>query len=195
MTIDHEGRITESKLAAERTFGYSRAAVLGKLLADVIIPPSLREAHRAGLARYPATGEATVLGWRLELAAHAPMEANFPSNLQSRAFRSTAPPLSPVICATSRSANGRRRTCDAVRRSSPRRNTSVRRAVFRGTLAPMKSPGLKRSIAFSSSTGIFPSRSSGISRRVHPEDIPLLYAMIERARSDSSNFLYESRLR
>jgi PAS domain-containing protein len=56
VTIDHEGRITEFNPAAERTFGYRRDLVLGKHLADVIIAPSLRERHRAGFARYMATG-------------------------------------------------------------------------------------------------------------------------------------------
>ena len=39
------------------------------MLADLIIPPSYREAHWAGLQRYLETGEGPVLGSRLELAA------------------------------------------------------------------------------------------------------------------------------
>jgi threonyl-tRNA synthetase len=49
VTIDHEGCITEFNPAAERTFGYRRDDVLGKEMADVIIPVSLREKHRQGL--------------------------------------------------------------------------------------------------------------------------------------------------
>ena len=52
VTIDHEGRITEFNQAAEHTFGYRRDDVLGKLLADTIVPPSFRETHRNGFARY-----------------------------------------------------------------------------------------------------------------------------------------------
>src|SRR6267378_3603239 len=48
VTIDHEGCITEFNPAAERTFGYPRDQVLGQQLADVVIPPSLREEHRRG---------------------------------------------------------------------------------------------------------------------------------------------------
>ena len=55
VTIDHEGAITEFNAAAERTFGYRRDAVLDRQLADVIIPPALRERHRQGFARYLAT--------------------------------------------------------------------------------------------------------------------------------------------
>jgi PAS domain S-box-containing protein len=69
VTIDHEGCITEFNPAAERTFGYRRDEVLGRQLADVIIPPALRERHRQGFARYLATGEARVLGKRIEMTA------------------------------------------------------------------------------------------------------------------------------
>ena len=67
--MDHEGCITEFNPAAERTFGYDRESVVGKHLADVIIPPSLREKHRAGFARHLATGESRVLGRRVEMTA------------------------------------------------------------------------------------------------------------------------------
>jgi PAS domain S-box-containing protein len=69
VTIDHEGRLTEFNPAAERTFGYRRDEVVGKLLADVIVPPSLRKKHRSGFARYLATGEVRMLGKRLEITA------------------------------------------------------------------------------------------------------------------------------
>ena len=36
-------------------------------MADVIIPPALREGHRRGLAHYLATGDGPVLGTRVEL--------------------------------------------------------------------------------------------------------------------------------
>ena len=68
VTMDHEGKITEFNPAAERIFGYSRSEVIGQALAQVIIPSRLRERHSAGLARYLATGEAPLLGKRLELS-------------------------------------------------------------------------------------------------------------------------------
>jgi PAS domain S-box-containing protein len=69
IAIDHQGCITEFNRAAERTLGYRRNDVVGQTLADVIVPPSLRERHRAGFARYLATGESRVLGQRLEMTA------------------------------------------------------------------------------------------------------------------------------
>jgi PAS domain S-box-containing protein len=67
VTMDHEGRLTEFTPAAEGIFGHRRSDVLGLPLAEVIIPTALRDQHRAGLARYLATGEAAVLGKRIEL--------------------------------------------------------------------------------------------------------------------------------
>ena len=81
VTIDHEGCITEFNPAAEQTFGYRRDEVLGKHLADVIIPPSLRERHRQGFARYLATGEAQVLGRHVEMTAVRADGSEFPVEL------------------------------------------------------------------------------------------------------------------
>jgi PAS domain-containing protein len=55
VTIDHEARITEFNPAAERTFGHRRDEVMGKQLADGIIPASLREKHHEGFSRYLST--------------------------------------------------------------------------------------------------------------------------------------------
>ena len=69
VTMDREGKVIEFNPAAEKTFGYTRAETVGNTLAELIIPHRFREAHKAGLARYTATGEAHVLGQRLELPA------------------------------------------------------------------------------------------------------------------------------
>jgi PAS domain S-box-containing protein len=81
VTIDHEGRITEFNPAAERTFGFRRDEVVGERLADVIIPLPLREGHRRGFARYLATGEAQIIGKRLEMTAVRADGSEFPVEL------------------------------------------------------------------------------------------------------------------
>jgi len=78
ITIDLEGRVVEFNPTAERTFGYRRADVLGKELADLIVPPQYREAHRRGLVRYAATGDGPVVGRLLELTAMRSDGAEFP---------------------------------------------------------------------------------------------------------------------
>ena len=92
VTIDHEGCITEFNPAAEHTFGYRRDEVLGKHLADVIIPPSLREKHRQGFARYLATGEARVLGKRIEMTAVRADGSEFPVELAITRIPFDGPP-------------------------------------------------------------------------------------------------------
>ncbi len=92
VTIDHEGCITEFNLAAERTFGYRRDEVMGKRLADVIIPPSLREEHHRGLARYLATGEGRVFGRRLEMTAMRADGSEFPVELAITRIPLKGPP-------------------------------------------------------------------------------------------------------
>jgi PAS domain S-box-containing protein len=69
VTIDHQGRILEFNPAAERLFGWARAAALGQELAGLIIPPRLRDRHRQGLARCLQDGRDTNLGRRMELPA------------------------------------------------------------------------------------------------------------------------------
>src|SRR5438067_12976690 len=62
------GHVLEFNPAAERVFGFSRDEVIGKELADLIIPPRVREQHRRGLAHYLKTGEGPVIGKRIEIA-------------------------------------------------------------------------------------------------------------------------------
>jgi PAS domain S-box-containing protein len=81
VTIDHEGRITEFNPAAENTFGFRREEVVGKPLAEVIVPPSLREKHRRGLARYLAGGQPRAIGKRIEMTAVRADGGEFPVEL------------------------------------------------------------------------------------------------------------------
>ncbi len=67
--MDHEGFVTEFNPAAEKVFGYARADVMGRSLAEVIIPPALRESHSRGMQHYLETGEGPVLGQRIEVPA------------------------------------------------------------------------------------------------------------------------------
>ena len=92
VAIDHEGRITEFNPAAERTFGYDRGNVVGKHLADVIVPPSLRERHRAGFARHLATGGSRVLGRRVEMTALCADGRNIPIEIAITRIQQDGPP-------------------------------------------------------------------------------------------------------
>ncbi|TMA60223.1 MAG: PAS domain S-box protein, partial [Deltaproteobacteria bacterium] len=81
ITMDRDGKIVEFNPAAEKTFNYIRAEVIGKELSELIIPPSLRERHRRGLAHYLSTAEGPVLGKRIEITAMRADGSEFPAEL------------------------------------------------------------------------------------------------------------------
>ncbi|TAN33469.1 PAS domain S-box protein [bacterium] len=81
VTMDGQGAITDWNPQAEATFGWPRHEALGKVLVDTIVPKQYREGHRAGLARYLATGEGPVLGKVLELSALDREGREFPVEL------------------------------------------------------------------------------------------------------------------
>ena len=79
--MDELGRVTDWNPHAEATFGWSRDEILGKPLADTIVPEQHRAAHRAGLAHYLTTGDGPVLGKVLELTAIDRTGREFPVEL------------------------------------------------------------------------------------------------------------------
>jgi len=92
ISIDHHGLILEFNPAAQRIFHYSRSEVIGREMAGLIVPPSLRESHRHGLARYLASGQGPVLGQRIELTAQRADGAEFPVELSITRIGSEVPP-------------------------------------------------------------------------------------------------------
>jgi rsbT co-antagonist protein RsbR len=93
IVMDDTGRIREFNPAAEQIFGHRRDEVLGRDLADVIIPPSWRERHRRGLAHYLATGEATILDTRVEVTALHASGSEFPAELAISRIQLDGPPV------------------------------------------------------------------------------------------------------
>jgi len=69
IAMDEKGCIVEFDLAAEETLGWNRSEVIGKKLADVIIPTPLRSARERDLHRNLITGDHSVLGHRIEIEA------------------------------------------------------------------------------------------------------------------------------
>src|SRR4051812_36014627 len=81
IVADASGRIVEFNPAAERTFGYSRKDALGRTMAELIVPPSLRERHTAAFARFVQTREGSMLGRRVELTGMRADGSEFPVEL------------------------------------------------------------------------------------------------------------------
>ena len=79
--IDSDGKVVAWNAQAETTFGWTRAEVLGRSLAETIVPPAFRDAHNAGMHRFHETGEAPVVNQRLELTALHRSGREFPIEL------------------------------------------------------------------------------------------------------------------
>ena len=93
ITMDSEGRIVEFNPAAEKIFGFPRDAAIGERMVDLIIPKRLREDHNRGLELYLKTGEARMLGRRVEVTALRADGLEFPAELAITRIGSQDPPM------------------------------------------------------------------------------------------------------
>lgn len=83
IVIGGDGYVVEWNSSAERTFGWSRAEVVGRELAQLIIPTQHRAAHRRALAAH-GSGRPGILGRRLEMTALRRDGSEFPVELTIR---------------------------------------------------------------------------------------------------------------
>ena len=81
VSMDHDGRIVEWNEAARITFGWSRDEVVGRTVQDVIVPSSLQQGHRTGLAKHLSDGRRTLLDRRVETIARRRDGSEFPVEL------------------------------------------------------------------------------------------------------------------
>ncbi len=93
ITIDGTGSVLNFNRAAEEMFGYSAPAVLGRNVAEFIIPPGLRERHYAAFARHLETGEEAILNRRVELTGMRAEGTEFPVELTVTRVPLDGPPL------------------------------------------------------------------------------------------------------
>ncbi|MGA9902159.1 MAG: PAS domain S-box protein [Terriglobales bacterium] len=195
VTIDHEGCITEFNPAAEHTFGYRRDEVLGKHLADTIIPPALREKHRQGFARYLATGEARVLEKRIEMTAVRADGSEFPVELAITRIPLEEP---PSFTGYLRDITERKRVEQELRRSEAflaEAQHLSRIGSFSWRVATDEitwSEQLYRIFRIDRDAQV---TFELIGTRIHPEDLSVFHEHIERSRRDGSDVQLEFRLK
>jgi PAS domain S-box-containing protein len=92
VTMDAGGRVIGWNRAAEAIFGYPAGEAIGREMADVIVPPRLRDAHRRGLARFLETQRPVVLDRRLELTGLRRDGTEFPVELTITRIGLPGPP-------------------------------------------------------------------------------------------------------
>jgi len=112
ITMDASGRVQEFNPASERVFGLSRNEAVGKELAELIIPPRLRERHRQGLARYLKTGEGPLIGKLIEIEA---LRRDGSEILVALAISVTRVNGSPIFTAYLRDITERKRAEETLR--------------------------------------------------------------------------------
>lgn len=112
LTMDHEGRLVDMNAVAEEMFGHVRSDAIGRTIAELVVPPALRESHRKGLRRYLETGEGNVLGRRIEITAIRADGSEFPVELGIARAGTSEP---PVFTAFVRDITDRRRRDGALR--------------------------------------------------------------------------------
>ncbi|MBA4055176.1 MAG: hypothetical protein C0490_10725 [Marivirga sp.] len=79
--MNARGAIIDWNERAEKMFGWGKDEVMGRDLADIIIPENFRAAHRNGILHFFKTGEGPVLNKLLELTALRRNGVEFPVEL------------------------------------------------------------------------------------------------------------------
>ncbi|TMC41305.1 MAG: PAS domain S-box protein, partial [Chloroflexi bacterium] len=113
VTMDANGVITDWNPMAETVFGWPKSEVVGRPVADTIMPQRYREAHRRGLRHFLETGEGPALNRRLELDGLHRDGHEFPIELS---IGGTPSGHGYVFSAFARDIGERRRAEEAVRR-------------------------------------------------------------------------------
>lgn len=67
VVIDREGNIVKWNPESTKLFGWEETEVLGRPLTEIIIPEELREAHKAGMARFTTVEKSKIVGQTVEL--------------------------------------------------------------------------------------------------------------------------------
>lgn len=124
--VDAHDRIRFWNLAAEATFGYAKAQVVGKPL-TILMPERFRDAHQKRLKRFLATGESRALGSVVEVVGLRKDGAELSLEISlSEWKRGETECFSGII----RDITERKRVEEALRRSEAKFRTLVENAVY-----------------------------------------------------------------
>ena len=91
VTMDHRGRVIGWNHAAEAIFGYRADEAIGRDMADLIVPPGLRQQHRQGLARFLEGQRPVILDRRMELTGMRRERYGVPGRADDHQDRAAGP--------------------------------------------------------------------------------------------------------
>ncbi len=87
ISSDKQGRIVEWNAQAERTFGWRRDEAVGRSIAELIVPPAMRNAHAAGMEHFARTGSGPIINTRVRVHALRRDGSEVPVELSIGALR------------------------------------------------------------------------------------------------------------
>ncbi len=87
ITMNADGRIVQFNRAAERTFGYKAAEVMGQDLGQLFLPPDVRERQKRSFELYQAGGGGSMLGKRVETPAYRKDGGEFTAEMATQPVR------------------------------------------------------------------------------------------------------------
>ncbi len=155
VTIDHDGKIVDFNPAAELMFGYARDDVIGREMAEVIVPPALRQQHRQGMQRYLTTGEQRVLNRLIELTAMRSDGSEFPVELAITAIGDAE---QPMFTGYLRDISDRKQADDALRAA----HGELEQRVQQRTAELIEASGFAQALLESLQTGIVACNAQGV---------------------------------
>jgi diguanylate cyclase (GGDEF)-like protein/PAS domain S-box-containing protein len=200
--IDHEGLVREFNQAAQETFGYRRDDIVGRELAQLVIPPESREAHRRALTRWtadgPLQGAGALLGRRLEVEAMRADGSRFPVELAIGRVDLPGPPL---FAASIRDISERQDAEERLRSAERRYRTLVERlplSVYIDRLDDVSSnvytsPQIEAMLGFPVEDWV--ENHDLFVELLHPEDRERVLAAHQRTHVTGEPLLIEYRLR
>jgi two-component system, sensor histidine kinase and response regulator len=112
INMDSAGNITGWNSQAQATFGWTSQEILGRSLAETVIPTKDREPHHRGLRKYLESGESRILNQRIEVNALHRDGHEFPVELAVAPIRSAE---SVGFCAYARDITERLQHANALR--------------------------------------------------------------------------------
>ena len=202
ISIDEHGDVVDWSDRAETLFGWRRDEVLGRRLADTIIPPHFRDLHIRGIDHYLATGEGPVLNKRIELAALHRDGHEFPVELSiAPVHREGGVTFHSFL----HDISGRKESEAALRRGEMQLRASRRRLEQAQAIAHMGSwewDVRTNKVTWSDELyriyglepGQFGATFEGYLERVHAEDQERVQGTIGRALADHRPFVFEERV-
>lgn len=196
ITIDARGRVLEFNPVAEKTFGYQCEYVVGKEMAELIIPPSLRERHRDGLARCLATGEGFILGRRVEMPAIRADGTEFPVELTVTRLPTDGP---AIFTGHLRDITERKQAEETLRKSEDRLRNAIAAADVGTWRVDLRSGLDTRDASLNQILGLEACDSTqpveDFFSRVHPDDKPRAHqAWRSMVEGETASYEIEARI-